>query len=76
MVEQKEKELVNAVTSAHSSFLDWKKKQKTLQLATDLSSSKPDKDKKDKKDDKAVVEFPKECTIPINEVDPLHNSHL
>ena len=77
MVEQKEKELVNQVKSTHYSYLDWKKKQKDLQLAEDIE--KPEKNEKsekhaekekEKKDKPTkVIDFPKECTIPINKVD-------
>ena len=71
MTEQRENELVGFVKSTHSNYLDWKKKQKHLQLATDLENDKviekKDKSKKKEKDDiKKPIEFPSECIIPIN----------
>lgn len=69
MVEQKEAELVKEVSAKQHSFLNWKKKQKHLQLASDISpKEKEEKKEKEKKDKNPVIEFPKECIIPINHV--------
>ena len=67
MTEQKEKELINMVNSTHTSFLNWKRKQKHLQLASDLTSKKSS-EKKEKDHSNKGIEFPEECTIPINNV--------
>lgn len=71
MTEQKEKELVSLVNSTHTSFLNWKRKQKHLQLASDLTSKKT-KEKKEKEPSNKRIEFPEECTIPVNHVIPIH----
>lgn len=82
--ERKEEELKRFVLASHVSFEDWRKKQKHLSLAEDVTnkshgkvdghtdtksdSKSMSKKSSEKEKSKQPIPFPSECTIPINPV--------
>ena len=70
-VERKEEELKRFVLSSHTSFEEWRRKQKGISLAEDKEPSKKEKKKshKEKKADDKPLSFPPECIIPVNPVE-------
>ncbi|KAK8799844.1 hypothetical protein WA538_000517 [Blastocystis sp. DL] len=66
--ERKEEELKRFVLSSHTSFEEWRRKQKGISLAEDKEPSKKEKKKshKEKKADDKPLSFPPECIIPVN----------
>ena len=69
--ERKEEELKRFVLSSHTSFEEWRRKQKGISLAEDKEPSKKEKKKshKEKKADDKPLSFPPECIIPVNPVE-------